>query len=707
MFRGGVYFEVNDLSLNYYEDIYYHLRRLKKDETYIKYINNIIDMNFMKDPEETWFVVNQVIQISEASNYKLALSWGYAFEGAIYFYRGNALQAYENFSKAYDIFRIYEEKEGLIYCCNGFMGIYSYYGQFKDAIDWGIKGLELAIEGDLNDKIASININMVSLYIKYEMFDEAQSIIDRLEASQSGLNCECKLLRDVDKAVIQIKKENYDEAFRVISRAQEKVRMNNINGLKDIVYMVAAIVHSKRYENEFAQECFKKALQFSEEFKSNKKDEILKCWGSYYLDLEDIINAEKLLLQAEVEGRKLDKRFELIDIFQKLSKLYSLKFDYRKAYEYSKARNQIIGDILNAQTRIAFSKVNEKNNKLNMELYQEMYTTINIMSDIGKRITSSLELENVVDIIYSEIGKIMEVELMGIGFLYNGECIEYEFLIDKGQKTKPVKIHMGQNISFSEYCIKNNADILVKDSSTEYRKYMVLDNKFKYMNSGRPLSHIYCPMVIGEKIIGIITVQHYDNNIYSYRDLTKIKLLSNYVAVALENSKLYKEAKYFSKYDQLTGVYNRREIYSIGSEISQKYKHTNFPISILMIDIDKFKHINDSYGHYIGDKVLEHTGNILKNEVENIGYAGRYGGEEFMAILPEINKDKAFELAEKIRIFLEKNQFEAEVTKFNATASIGVHTVSGDMFDFEKCLNIADKALYRAKLEGRNQVVVL
>lgn len=707
MFHGGVCLGVSDLSLNYYEDIYYHLRRLKNDETYIKYIISILDINFMKDPDETKLIVNNIIQIAEGNDYKLALGWGYAFEGALYFYKGNTLQAYENFSKAYDVFRVFEETEGQIYCCNGMLGIYSYYGQFKDAIDWGIKGLELALEADLDYKIASININIVSLYIKYEMYEEAQSVIDRLEAYRSGINCECKLLRDIDKAIIQIKKKNYTEALNLVKRAIEKSKTDNINGLKDRVFLTAAVLYSKMGEYEIAEEYFQQAIDYADRFKSQRKSEILKSFGSHYFRFGEVDKAERFLLEAEIEGRNLDKRFELIDIFYKLSKIYSGKNDYKRAYGYSKARNQIMGDILSAQTSLAFSKVNAKNTQLDMVLYQEMYETINVISDIGKRITSSLELEDVVDIIYSEVGKIMNVDLLGIGFFYKNEYIEYEFLVDRGNKTNPIKIHMGENVSFSEYCIKNNVDILVKDSQKEYRKYMSLDGKFKYNDIGRPMSHIYCPMVLGENIIGIITVQHYSPDVYNYKDLTKIKLLSNYVSVALENSKLYKEAKYFSKYDQLTGVYNRREIYKIGNDIFSASRNFNKPVSILMIDIDKFKKINDSYGHYIGDRVLEYTGNILNNRLSSHGYVGRYGGEEFMVLLPNVEQDKALEFAEAIRNFLEKTEFEADNTKFNATASIGVHTVCGNMTDFEKCVHLADTALYKAKSEGRNQVVVL
>lgn len=707
MFHGGAYLGVSELSLNYYEDIYYHLRRLKNDETYIRYINNIVDINFMKDLDETKIIVNNIIQIAEAKDYKLALGWGYAFEGALYFYKGNALQAYENFSKSYDIFRIFEEIEGQIYCCNGMLGIYSYYGQFKDAIDWGIKGLELALDGDLNYKIASININIVSLYIKYEMYDEAQSVIDRLEAYRSGVNSECKILRDIDKAIIQIKKKNYIEALNLVKNAIAKSNADNINGLKDRVFLTAAVLYSKMGERELAEEYFEQALNYSERFKSQRKSEILKSYGSHYFRFGEIDKAEKLLIEAEIEGRNLDKRFELIDIFCKLSKIYAEKGNYKKAYGYSKVRNQIMGDILSAQTSLAFSKVNAKNTQLDMALYQEMYETINVISDIGKRITSSLELEDVVDIIYSEVGKIMNVDLLGIGFFYQNEYVEYEFLVDRGEKTSPIKIYIGENVSFSEYCIKNNVDILVKDSQKEYRKYMSLDGKFKYNDDGRPMSHIYCPMVLGENIIGIITVQHYSPDMYNYKDLTKIKLLSNYVSVALENSKLYKEAKYFSKYDQLTGVYNRRELYKIGNDIFGVRKDSNKPVSILMIDIDKFKKINDSYGHCIGDRVLEYTGNILNKELSSYGYVGRYGGEEFMALLPGVEKLEAVEFAESIRCFLEKTEFEADNIKFNATASIGVHTVCGDAMDFEKCVHLADTALYRAKSDGRNQVVVI
>lgn len=161
--------------------------------------------------------------------------------------------------------------------------------------------------------------------------------------------------------------------------------------------------------------------------------------------------------------------------------------------------------------------------------------------------------------------------------------------------------------------------------------------------------------------------------------------------------------------DMLSGLYNRRYFF----EASQKSFYTAVrykqELSILMIDIDKFKSINDTYGHIFGDKVIRTLANILKNSVRDSDILARYGGEEFIVLLPQTKQDNALELAQRIREEVQNRQISLDIgDTINITVSIGLTQLNNEEdVDIEHSIGRCDKALYNAKESGRNRVCVL
>ncbi len=174
--------------------------------------------------------------------------------------------------------------------------------------------------------------------------------------------------------------------------------------------------------------------------------------------------------------------------------------------------------------------------------------------------------------------------------------------------------------------------------------------------------------------------------------------------LAKKNKKLEKakeKIEKLSKTDELTGLPNRRHFMDyLEKMISQARRHSN-PLSLAMIDLDKFKDINDTYGHNAGDDVLSALGALLKEETRKEDLAGRIGGEEFCLILTQTDTEKAYNFAERIRKKI--NQLEIDSVSTEISASLGVSSMkNGD--DSEALLKRADAALYKAKEGGRNKV---
>ncbi|MCX7914201.1 MAG: GGDEF domain-containing protein, partial [Thermodesulfovibrionales bacterium] len=160
----------------------------------------------------------------------------------------------------------------------------------------------------------------------------------------------------------------------------------------------------------------------------------------------------------------------------------------------------------------------------------------------------------------------------------------------------------------------------------------------------------------------------------------------------------------------LTGIYNRRQFFILANMEFKKALRYGRDISILMLDLDFFKRINDTYGHAIGDRVLQLTAKIIKENLRSVDIFARYGGEEFVIVLPETNLTGALQVAERIRSNIEKTPLTVnDKVEINITISIGLcsETVKkSESTSIEKIIEKADQSLYEAKRLGRNRVCI-
>ena len=163
--------------------------------------------------------------------------------------------------------------------------------------------------------------------------------------------------------------------------------------------------------------------------------------------------------------------------------------------------------------------------------------------------------------------------------------------------------------------------------------------------------------------------------------------------------------KLLSRTDGLTGLYNRRYWQLRAAEEFERSRRQGNPASLIMLDIDHFKKINDQYGHSIGDEVLEALSYLLQINLRSIDILGRYGGEEFAVVLPETDAQCAQEIAERVRLAVAKEPL-GEKQSLKCTISLGIAEISRSTKDFDEWLNAADKALYDAKATGRNRTCV-
>jgi diguanylate cyclase (GGDEF)-like protein len=260
-------------------------------------------------------------------------------------------------------------------------------------------------------------------------------------------------------------------------------------------------------------------------------------------------------------------------------------------------------------------------------------------------------------------------------------------------------------------------------------------NKLSQPDDLLPGSIISVPISTVNGLIGVLNISHPDANYFSewhirllqiYKNMMG-EMITNYrlprqieeqiaartkeLEVALKNmNQLKKYHESMSMLDELTGLYNRRYFYMQIEAALARSKRYKQPLCLLVLDLDHFKAINDSYGHGFGDIVLKDVATSLREEIRESDILARFGGEEFVITFTDIDRKKGKQFAERIRQKIASLGWKVQGQEVKITTSIGVHclveeALEQDSFDIDALLNYADQALYAAKAGGRNSVV--
>lgn len=235
-----------------------------------------------------------------------------------------------------------------------------------------------------------------------------------------------------------------------------------------------------------------------------------------------------------------------------------------------------------------------------------------------------------------------------------------------------------------------------------------LNNKSEYILTPDKKIGLF-PMISENKLLGCIVTKSTDN-ILSEKEIEYLEQLSNQAATTLNRANVYAEILKHATLDALTGFYNRRQLEERIKQEASSAKRQKRNLCAIMTDIDFFKSVNDTYGHAAGDLVLKTVSKEIKNQLRDYDVAGRYGGEEFVILLPFTKLEEAQAVAERLRKSVENKKIDISKLHpgkkdISVTISLGVAEYNSK--EYEKVfIRNADKALYKAKESGRNKVVV-
>ncbi len=211
-------------------------------------------------------------------------------------------------------------------------------------------------------------------------------------------------------------------------------------------------------------------------------------------------------------------------------------------------------------------------------------------------------------------------------------------------------------------------------------------------------------------------VEQYRNGTLKYYEIRTVELTrrQNQVVGLLltmhditERKVLLEKVRKLATLDPLTGLFNRRHFFSMATKEVARTMEENLPCSLVLLDMDYFKQVNDTYGHMVGDMVIQKVTNTIRNSLRTLDILGRFGGDEFVLLLPETDLEHAAQATERLRKVAEDTTIQTDQGEIHVTLSMGVATCTGmQPCSLDQLLEQADKALYRSKAAGRNQVHV-
>ncbi len=325
---------------------------------------------------------------------------------------------------------------------------------------------------------------------------------------------------------------------------------------------------------------------------------------------------------------------------------------------------------------------------------QRSQVTLKILNEESSKLLSSLNIDVIVTNLIDGACRIAPA----MATFFMAKDGEFELLNQKGLQPPEKKT----------YSLKNTLlDMVVKNHElynlSDVRDYRSPVMPFKTNSIG---SVVLLPLLYEKELMGILALFSEETNAFSPLQIDLLKVLGNQASISMVNARFHAEIERLAMTDGLTGLFNHRHFQERLSQEFNRLERFSEPISLLLIDIDYFKKVNDTYGHPVGDAVLKGVADKVRKTVRTIDIPARYGGEEFAVILLNTDAKGAMNMAERLRKTVMNTEFFSEQKTFHVTISIGISTYAeGIKEGREKFIERADKSLYHAKRNGRNRSV--
>ena len=325
---------------------------------------------------------------------------------------------------------------------------------------------------------------------------------------------------------------------------------------------------------------------------------------------------------------------------------------------------------------------------------------LSVFYRVAKKLSRPLEADKIFDLILKEAQRIVNYH-SGIIYLKTEEKNHYQAVAGHGPQVKNlIGTTFTPKEGFLDWMVSQRR---LPEIISDVRKDLRVKNEAGLPQVCRSL--LIIPLQTENEILGIFMLG--DKRSFAFKENHQdiLTVVCHQAAVVLANIFLYQRLKIKTNIDELTGIYSYHSFFHRATDECHRAGKEGFPLALIMLDVDAFQMINDSFGRNIGDAVLAALARLIKEMVNQAGIVARYGGEEFVILLPNCGEVKAVHLAENIRQVVREHSFQAEGVYLNLKVSLGVALYPQDANSISELLQKADEALYRAKKRGKDCVV--
>ena len=326
---------------------------------------------------------------------------------------------------------------------------------------------------------------------------------------------------------------------------------------------------------------------------------------------------------------------------------------------------------------------------------------VTIYHDVAKALTSSLDLDSILQTIMEKMAEYFRPENWSL-LMVDDARRELYFAIavgDASEALKNVRLKVGEGIA--GWVAQHGEQVMVADVMNDPRFARRIDDLTKWETR----SVMCIPLSSKHRVLGVIQLVNVHTDHFTEQESFFLQSLCDYAAIAIENARAVEKIQELTITDDCTGLFNARHLYKVLETEVYRSSRYGYEFTVVFIDLDHFKQVNDTHGHLVGSKLLAEIGYIIKAQLRLIDYAFRYGGDEFVVLLPQTGKDAALVVAKRLRDSLRASMFcQEEGLNLNVRASMGVATYPHDAKTPHDIIRQADEMMYMVKNSTRDNI---
>ncbi len=331
-----------------------------------------------------------------------------------------------------------------------------------------------------------------------------------------------------------------------------------------------------------------------------------------------------------------------------------------------------------------------------------MRKDLQVFHDVARALTSSLDLDSILGAIMQQMEQFFEPESWSLLIVDEEQHnLYYAVAAGKSADDRDQRVAVGEGIA--GWVAQHGEPLIVSDPGN--------DPRFLSHTGAQPISSlrsaICLPLRSREHTLGVIELLNYRVATLTGETMAFLQVLSDYAAIAIQNVRAFERIQELTITDDCTGLFNSRHLFSVMESELERSRRFTLPFSLIFIDLDHFKRVNDLHGHLTGSRLLAEVARTIKHTVRGIDSAFRYGGDEFIVLLPQTGKDAALEVSQRLLHALRETQYLLEEgLDLRVMASFGVASYPEDGASTQEIISAADEMMYLVKKTSRGSIAV-